>query len=148
MIGVAGELGRLCGPGMSDLQDLLPRHKSDCDRAKTIISLGYPAVVPVLRELLEWLQDGNWPVSHSIGDFLASIGAPIVPLIREVLEGNDDIWKYWCIDRVIMRFALVDVEQLRPDLERLAFHPTRHEKEQEVDERARAALERLDSQAA
>jgi hypothetical protein len=133
---------------MNDLRDLLPRHKSDCDRAKAIISLGYPAVAPVLRDLLEWLQDGNWPLSHSIGDFLVSIGAPVVPLIREVFQGSDDIWKYWCIDRLVMRFAADDAEQLRPDLERLAFHPTRQEKEQEVDERARAALKRLDSQAA
>ena len=43
-----------------DPRDLLPRHKSDRERTRAIIGLGYPAVAPVLPEQLTWLQDGNW----------------------------------------------------------------------------------------
>src|SRR5437879_3503703 len=125
-----------------DPRALLPRHKSDCERARAIIGLGYPAVAPALGDLLEWLQDGNWPVSHSIGAFLASVGEPVVPLIQEVFRSADDTWKYWCIDRVVMAFPKYVAEQLRADLQRLVFHPTPDEKSQEVDERAAAALER------
>jgi hypothetical protein len=128
-----------------DPRELLPRHKSDCEHAHAIIALGYPAVAPVLRELLEWLQDGNWPVSHSVGPFLASIGEPVIPLIREVFRGNDNQWKYWCIDRVVMGFPPELAEQLRQELQRIAFHPSREEKSDEVDERASVALEWLDT---
>jgi hypothetical protein len=127
-----------------ELRALLPRHKCDCDRAQAIIALGYPAVAPVLRDLLQWLQDCNWPVSHSIVPFLASVGEPVIPLIREVLRGSDDIWKYWCIDRVIMGFARELAEQFRPELQRLAIHPTSQERNEELDERATAALTWLD----
>jgi hypothetical protein len=57
-----------------------------------LISLGYPAVAPVLPDLLEWLRDGNWPVSHPMGEFLASLPEPMAPLIWDVLRGTDDIW--------------------------------------------------------
>jgi Domain of unknown function (DUF5071) len=127
-----------------ELRALLPRHKCDCERAQAIIALGYPAVAPVLRDLLEWLQDCNWPVSHSIAPFLASVGEPVVPLIREVFRGNDDIWKYWCIERLIMGFPRTLAEEFRPELQRFAFHPTKQERSEELDERARAALEWLD----
>ena len=128
----------------AEIRALLPRHKGDCERAQAIIALGYPAVAPVLRDLLEWLQDCNWPVSNSIAPFLASLGEPVVPLIREVLQGNDDIWKYWCIDRIVLKLPGAIAAQLRPELHRLAFNPTKGEREQEVDERARAVLEWLD----
>lgn len=117
-------------------RDLLPRHKSDSERVKTLIELGYPAVAPILSELLTWVRDGNWPISHSIGSFLASVGEPMVPLIRDVFRGNDDIWKYWCLVRVVMKMTREVVEQLRPDIERLVESPTKNERTEEVDDRA------------
>jgi hypothetical protein len=126
-----------------ELRALLPRHKSDCERAHAIIAVGYPDVAPVLRDLLGWLRDCNWPVSHPIAPFLASVGEPVAPLIWEVLQGNDNIWKYWCIDRLIMDFPQEVAEQFRPELHRLAFHPTTQERGEELDERAKAALDWL-----
>jgi hypothetical protein len=127
-----------------DLRALLPRHRSDEERANAIITLGYPAVAPVLRELLAWLKDGNWPISQPIARFLASIGSPIVPLIQEVFQSDDDIWKYWCIERVVMNFPKNVASQMRPDLQRLAYHPSIQESEQEVNRQAKTALEWLD----
>jgi hypothetical protein len=125
------------------LHDLLPRHKSDFDHAQAIVELGHPAVAPVLRDLLTWLQDGNWPISRPIGTFLVSIGEPMIPLIREVFQGNDTIWKYWCIDRLILEFPKELAEQFRPELERFAYQPSVDEKHEELDERAQVALERM-----
>jgi Domain of unknown function (DUF5071) len=83
-------------------------------------------------------------VSHAIGPFLASVGEPVLPLLRDVFQGNDHQWKYWCIDRVVMRFRKEVAEQLRADLERFAYHPSSEERSEEVDGRAWAALEWLD----
>jgi Domain of unknown function (DUF5071) len=127
-----------------ELRALLPRHKCDCGRAEAIIALGYPAVAPVLGELLEWLRDCNWPVAHSIAPFLAAVGEPVIPLIHEVLRGNDDIWKYWCIDRLIMEFPRNLVEPFRAELRQFALQPTNEERIEGLDERAIAALQRLD----
>ena len=124
----------------SDPRQLLPRDKLDVTGAHAVVALGYPAVAPVLPDLLEWLQDCNWPVSHSIGDFLASLPEPMAPLIWAVLRGNDDTWKYWCIVRLISAMPSEIAEQFRPELTRLAENPTREEHLEELDEVAQTAL--------
>jgi len=113
---------------------------------RAIIALGYPAVAPVLPELLVWLQDGNWPISRPIGRFLASVGEPIVPLVREVFDGTDGIWKYWCIELFVRELPRSVAEQLCPELQRLAYHPMADDRSEEVDERAREALAWLDGE--
>ncbi|MCW5879991.1 MAG: DUF5071 domain-containing protein [Anaerolineae bacterium] len=127
-----------------DPRSLLPRHRSDVEHVKALVDLGYPAIAPVLRDIAEWLQDGNWPISRPIGRFLASIGEPVLPTIREVLTGDDDVWKYWCIDLVMREMVPQIGEQLRPELERIAYYPTPGERMEEVDVEARAALKQFE----
>ncbi len=126
-----------------DPRTLLPRHKSDTANARAVVALGYPAVAPVLPDLVHWLQDCNWPVSRPIGDFLASLPEPMAPLIWSVLRGTDDIWKYWCIVRLISAMPPDIAEQFRGELKRLAEQPTRAEHLEELDEVAQDALRSL-----
>lgn len=123
-----------------DPRELLPRDKSDMQAAHAIVALGYPAVQPVLRDLLTWLKDCNWPVSYPIGDFLASLPEPVAPLVWEVLRGDDDLWKYWCIVRLISAMPAAVAEQFRAELTRLADRPAPAERSEELDEVARNAL--------
>ena len=126
-----------------DPRELLPRTKHDCQAASALIALGYPAVAPVLPDLLAWSQDYNWPVSRPISDFLATIPEPMAPHIRDVLQGNDLMWKYWCIQILIRWMPREVAEQIRPDLIRLAEHPTPDEHLAELDEVAKEAIEML-----
>src|SRR4051794_12841892 len=119
-----------------DPRELLPRHKSDYERLRAVTALGYPAVAPVLPDLLVWLQDGNWPISHGVARDLASIGEPVFPFVRGVFSGTDGTWKYWCIDRFVRALPRAAAEAFRPDLQRLAYHPTADDRSEEVDERA------------
>ncbi len=127
-----------------DLREMLPRHKCDEERMRAVIVLGYPVVAPIIPDLLVWLQDGNWPISRSVAWFLASIGEPVFPYVREVFAGDDGIWKYWCIDLFVRSLPRSTAEAFRPDLQRLAFHPTTDDHSEEVDERARESLAWLD----
>ena len=129
-----------------DLRELLPRHKSDYERLRSVTALGYPAVAPILPDLLVWLQDANWPISRSVARFLVSIGEPVFPFVREVLTGNDGIWKYWCIELFVRELPRPLAESFRPDLLRLANDPTAEDRSEEVDDRAREALARLDAE--
>jgi hypothetical protein len=128
---------------VTDPRALLPTHKSDVARARALCALGYPAIAPVLREMLEWIRDCNWPVSHSIADCLASVGEPVVPLVWEVMRGTDGIWKFWCIHKIIARLPKKLAEQFRPELTRLMTHPTPDDRCEELDEAAREALQQL-----
>jgi hypothetical protein len=142
--------GSATGGGDSDMADdareQLPRHKSDYERVRAVVALGYPGVAPVLPDLLVWLQDANWPISRSVARFLVSIGEPVDPFVREVFAGTDGIWKYWCIELFVRALPRAAAAAFRPDLERLAYQATADDRLQEVDERAREALAWLDAE--
>jgi len=80
-----------------ELRNMLPEGKHDVKRARALVKLGYPAVSPVLPEILQWMQDYNWPVAHVIFPFLVSIGEPLAPYVRDVLATDDTMWKVWFI---------------------------------------------------
>lgn len=126
-----------------DARTLLPRDKCDIDHVHAIVALGYPAVAPVLPDLLEWLRDCNWPVSFPIADFLATLPEQMAPLIWDVLRGDDDIWKYWCIARLISAMPTQIAEQFRAELTRLVERPTTAERGEELNEVAEDALHSL-----
>jgi Domain of unknown function (DUF5071) len=111
---------------------LVPLSKFDTETAGRAVAAGWPAVEAVLPQLLEWLQDYNWPVSRVLAPFLASIGEPLVPYLRSILQGPDAIWKYWIITAVVADAPVTVVDALRPDLQRLVEKPTPQEAEAEV----------------
>ena len=107
----------------SDLKALLPEDKCDIDRAEAIVKLGYPDIEPVLPELLEWMQDLNWPVAHVLLPFLAKIDSPLIPHIRYILGTEDGEWKYSVLYHIVARSVQLK-EAFRHDLDRLAQNPT------------------------
>lgn len=47
---------------MEIIGDVLPRHKYDNARVEMIKNLDRDKILPLLPNLLEWIQDMNWPV--------------------------------------------------------------------------------------
>ena len=111
---------------------LIPSSKFDIASAERAVAAGWPAVEPVALDLLEWLQDYNWPVSRVLAPFLARVGAPLVPYLRPILAGDDAIWKYWVIIAVLADSPPEVVEALRPELQRIVEDPTAREVEEEA----------------
>jgi hypothetical protein len=125
---------------MTSPRDLIPKTKFDLDTARAAVSAGFPRVGPILPELLEWLQDYNWPVAQILAPFLASIGDPLVPHLRRIVEGDDGVWKYWIITCIMAESEAVAVT-FRSYLERLAKSPTATEAREELDQVAQEVLE-------
>lgn len=123
-----------------DLRELLPHDKLDTANAEQLVALGFPVIEPVLPQLLEWMQDYNWPVAQVLQHMLVNIGAPLAPHVRNVLRQKDEIWKYWVL-HCIVRESKELAQALRPDLERLVSSPSAGEKKEEVDLVAMAILE-------
>ena len=123
----------------SELHELLPKDKHDLDRAKALVSIGYPTVAPILPDLLEWLQDGNWPVAHVIGPFLASIGKPLTEEVRRILQSQDHLWKYWILVRVVSHSPEL-ATALYPELVKLAEGDPVDEDAKDVKEEAKEIL--------
>lgn len=121
---------------------MLPQDKSDLQRARAIVTLGFPAIAPIVPSVLEWIQDINWPVAHIFAPFLASIGSELAPYVRTVLETDDGVWKCHVIQAVVAP-SLELARALQPDLERIVRNPSQSEQNEEVDLVALEALERL-----
>lgn len=124
-----------------DLAALVPTHKLDTEKVRAIVALGYPAVAPIIPRLLEWMQDLNWPVALELRPFLASIGAPLAPDVRRILETDDETWKLWILGTIVAESAELTA-LLRPELERLAAHPTPDERFEDLDKLARQILDK------
>ena len=73
-----------------------------------------------------------------------ALGYPaLAPFIQEVLEGDDHQWKYWCIVRLIGEMTPAVAEQYRIELFRLAVCPTLADAQNELNEVAKDALQKL-----
>ncbi|MEM9416337.1 MAG: DUF5071 domain-containing protein [Planctomycetota bacterium] len=129
---------------MANPEDYLVRHKSDIENAQQLVALGYPAVRSVLPQMMEWIQDMNWPVARVLQPFLVSIGEPILPEVRRVFESDDLVWQYWCIVEILGHLPVENVSSFRPELERLALRPTQTERQEELDQVAGELLAQLD----
>jgi hypothetical protein len=123
----------------NDIRTLIPQTKFDTDRAEQVIAAGYPAVEPILPELLEWIQDCNWPVAQVLAPFLGTIGTPLIPYIRKILATDDVMWKYWAL-LCLVRDQPDVAAALREDLKRYANSPTPDESAHGLDEVARNIL--------
>jgi hypothetical protein len=108
---------------MSQMSIELPQNKHDVEQARALVALGFPGVEPVLPRLLEWVQDMNWPVAQVLAPFLAGIGKPLAPHIERVLRTDDLAWQDFILSGVVSRSPEL-IEELRPQLERLALSST------------------------
>jgi hypothetical protein len=94
----------------------IPTHKHDLEAAQAIVDTGMPEIEPLLPEVLEWLQDMNWPVARVLEKAFHGMGPVVVPHIRNIFQTDDAMWIYWMIDTVIPRLSQVAQNELRGDV--------------------------------
>ena len=82
---------------MENFEDLLPRHKFDNDSVEMIKKMDRDKVLPLLPNLLEWIQDMNWPMAPSILGLLLTFPEEIVPHVQDGLSSDDDNWKWFVL---------------------------------------------------
>ena len=82
---------------MGHKAEVLPRNKHNFKKVNQIKKLNGNEQLPLLPGLLEWIQDMNRPIAEEIAELLLTFPKEIVPLIKDVLVTNDDVWKYWCL---------------------------------------------------
>jgi Domain of unknown function (DUF5071) len=132
----------------TDIQDLVPLSKGDVQRAEAAAAAGYPAVEPILGDLMVWLQDYNWPVAHVLAPFLRGIGPvdPLVAIVRAILDGDDSVWKYHVLYQVVDGWDARGIARIASQLERLAGTPDAGDVAEGVDEAAGIMLARMNTQ--
>jgi hypothetical protein len=116
-----------------NLIDCIPKNKFDVEAIARANALGFPALNKVFPQLLEWIQDMNWPVANATLDLLSSAGPENAPQIRSVLNTDDDVWKYWIVQSLIPRMGREIRDELQDVVMRIAYEPSEGERREDVD---------------
>lgn len=122
--------------------NIVPTHNLDLDTCNNLSLASDEEIYEKIPELLEWIQDINWPVAQLICKRLENIGSPLIEPVRKILHGSDDIWKYWVISILLGRADKDIVCSLKPELERIINNPTNSEMTEEVNIVVGALLEK------
>ncbi|WCL82530.1 DUF5071 domain-containing protein [Saprospira sp. CCB-QB6] len=108
----------------------IPKDKHD-DLAIDILAQTEPEIwLPFANELLEWLQDRNWPVAPLIAEILKEELPQLEKEIAHILQTEDGHWKY----DLLMLFGPDWPCSWRQMLAPLVFRPSRLDWEAEVDQ--------------
>ena len=104
-----------------DIKDLIPKDKFDIETAEMLRNYSFKNIHPIVPDLLEWLQDGNWPVSKTVADFLIPFTDDISQEILYILKGTDEVWKYW----ILLIFGkTIKNEIVINEIKTIAINPT------------------------
>ena len=98
------------------LRKLLPVNKDDVAAIETITAQGYPAVEPILLDLLKWIRDESWPVAKPTREFLVTIGPRLTPQVREVLGSRSDSLKAEVLRQIVSEWPSEAVRGLSDQL--------------------------------
>jgi hypothetical protein len=128
---------------MKNSNELLPRDKHDFERVNALKDLDKKELETIIPDLLEWLQDMNWPISEAISKLLLTVPDKTLPYVFEVLRSHDDIWKEWCLRFFILELPLELMKKFDEETRRIAFKPTKGEILEEVHLTALEVLEKL-----
>ena len=80
---------------------MIPKDKHDIAAVEKLGTMEVESVIPLLPQLLEWVQDMNWPIAEPMVELLLHYPNELTPLVEEVLLGDDDMWIYWCLVAIV-----------------------------------------------
>ncbi|WP_281227073.1 DUF5071 domain-containing protein [Flavobacterium aquiphilum] len=117
-----------------NIENLIPKDKFDIETAEKLKNYSFEEIKPIIPNLLEWLQDLNWPVSQLIADFLIPYSENIAFEIFKILQGRDEMWKYW----ILLIFGkIIKNELVIKEVNRIVLNPTFEEIDAAVYELAK-----------
>lgn len=99
-----------------NVKDLVPKNKHDVSNINKLYSLTDDEMKLIVYDLLEWIQDYNWPVAQELVPLLKEREDIIFPYMSDILRGDDFMWKYWIMDLIIPDFSFEHKNALKDDI--------------------------------
>jgi len=125
-----------------NVEELIPKNKHDFESVEKLKTYALEDLRPILPELLEWLQDMNWPIASELQKIIVNFEIELVPHIQRILQTDDGVWKYWILSSLLNELPNYIVTELRSDLERIRDYPTDDEIAEELGEIVEVLLKR------
>ena len=107
----------------TDLIGLMPKDKDDREAAIALVRLGSPAVAPILRDMLRWLQVYGSPVADVFAEFFATLSPPPIALVARHLGTRSETLRTRLLVDILPAWPGEAVRQLSLQLTTLATHP-------------------------
>jgi hypothetical protein len=105
-----------------DLRKFLPQRSDDLEALPRLVALGYPAVEPVLFDLLKWIRNPDWPVAKPVAAFLRELGPRLTPAIEQMFRTDDRSWAALAIREILEHWPAEALQPLFAQLEQQAIH--------------------------
>lgn len=99
-----------------NVKDLVPKDKHDISNINKLYNLSDEEMKLIVYDLLEWIQDYNWPVAQELVPLLKEREDIIFPYMSDILRGDDFMWKYWIMDLIIPDFSIEHKNALKNDI--------------------------------
>ena len=126
-----------------DIKTLLPKDKFDDSTMSELSQLTDEQIQPIILDLLEWLQDYNWPIAKKILPVLIEHQSVALPYISDILNGDDAMWKYWIMTLFLPELTEMNQSIFVSDVKKLAELKGVDEETKSIVEAAMDCLERL-----
>lgn len=126
-----------------NIRKLIPKHKSDFDTVEALKKLESEKIKPIIPDLLEWLQDMNWPIANEIEDLLIGFQEELIPHLKNIFQTNDGCWKFFLLHGLIRRLPNHLLSSIKTELERIKKRPTTDEQTEELDDIVEELLARI-----
>ncbi|MHA6529406.1 DUF5071 domain-containing protein [Paenibacillus sp. BAC0078] len=98
----------------------LPRDKSDYRSVEMLARSEGSLVIPLLPELLTWVQDMNWPIAIDIVEILLKYRTETIPHVKTILAQHETGWTYNILMHLINKWDTELVSRLSASLQELA----------------------------
>ncbi len=106
-----------------ELLRLMPRNAFDVEGARRIVDLGYPAIEPVHRDMIQAMRVAESPAADVFTDYFAEIGTPGAPAVAEGLHREDCWLRHRLFTRVLPAWPDAALSSLRDILTLVATQP-------------------------
>lgn len=127
-----------------DAKKLIPKDKFDDSTISKLIELDDESFKEISDDILEWMADMNWPIASDMVDIVILKQDIMVDSIVEVFKGQDDIWKYWIIVKILPSIRKENLISILPYLNDIKENPTKNEIAEEVYSETITLLNNLD----
>src|SRR6187402_1597422 len=115
------------------MKNLVPINKFDTEFIKQLRGANVDDIRSIVPELLEWMQDGNWPTSEYIMEYFSPRINEVKDEIIKILLGDDEMWKYWILLGLIYHSPTRPNDEILSTVKYLRDNATIQEKEAGID---------------
>jgi len=128
---------------MSEISSFVPKNKSDYESIARLKTLKNEGIEQIADEILEWVQDINWPIASEICDLLIPLDTKIISGVRKILNTEDYDWIYNCLNYIVKFLSKDAILEIEEELMRIVLTPNNEEVEMELPELSKEILDSL-----